>query len=178
MAVLEILKYPHPTLKKRSKEVERIDEGIKSLIRDMVKTMYEANGIGLAACQIGVPQRVIVLDVSPIDPQQSFFAMINPEIISQEGEIDHEEGCLSVPDCFEKVKRKEKICVRGISPEGKEMEVAGEGILAFALQHEIDHLNGVLILDRMSYLKRGMYRNKLKKEKKSVRLDSEKEEKY
>ncbi len=171
MAVLEILKYPHPTLKKRSKEVERIDEGIKSLIRDMVKTMYEANGIGLAACQIGVPQRVIVLDVSPIDPQQSFFAMINPEIISQEGEIDHEEGCLSVPDCFEKVKRKEKICVRGISPEGKEMEVAGEGILAFALQHEIDHLNGVLILDRMSYLKRGMYRNKLKKEKK-------KEEKY
>jgi peptide deformylase len=178
MAVLEILKYPHPTLKKRSKEVERIDEGIKSLIRDMVKTMYEANGIGLAACQIGVPQRVIVLDVSPIDPQQSFFAMINPEIISQEGEIDHEEGCLSVPDCFEKVKRKEKICVRGISPEGKEMEVAGEGILAFALQHEIDHLNGILILDRMSYLKRGMYRNKLKKEKKSVRLDSEKEEKY
>ena len=177
MAVLEILKYPHPTLKKRSKEVERIDEGIKRLIRDMAETLYEANGIGLAACQIGVPQRVIVLDVSPIDSQQSFFAMINPEIISQEGEIDHEEGCLSVPDCFEKVKRKEKICVRGISPEGKEMEVAGEGILAFALQHEIDHLNGVLILDRISYLKRGMYRNKLKKEKKSVRLDSEKEEK-
>ena len=165
MAVLEILKYPHPTLKKRSKEVERIDEGIKSLIRDMVKTMYEANGIGLAACQIGVPQRVIVLDVSPIDPQQSFFAMINPEIISQEREIDHEEGCLSVPDCFEKVKRKEKICVRGISPEGKEMEVAGEGILAFALQHEIDHLNGILILDRLSHLKRDIYRNKLKKEK-------------
>jgi peptide deformylase len=171
MAVLEILKYPHPTLKKRSKEVERIDEGIKSLIRDMVKTMYEANGIGLAACQIGVPQRVIVLDVSPIDPQQSFFAMINPEIISQEREIDHEEGCLSVPDCFEKVKRKEKICVRGISPEGKEMEVAGEGILAFALQHEIDHLNGILILDRLSHLKRDIYRNKLKKEKR-------KEEKY
>ena len=145
--------------------MERIDEGIKSLIRDMVKTMYEANGIGLAACQIGVPQRVIVLDVSPIDPQQSFFAMINPEIISQEGEIDHEEGCLSVPDCFEKVKRKEKICVRGISPEGKEMEVAGEGILAFAVQHEIDHLNGILILDRLSHLKRDIYRNKLKKEK-------------
>jgi peptide deformylase len=171
MAVLEILKYPHPTLKKRSKEVERIDEGIKSLIRDMVKTMYEANGIGLAACQIGVPQRVIVLDVSPIDPQQSFFAMINPEIISQEGEIDHEEGCLSVPDCFEKVKRKEKICVRGISPEGKEMEVAGEGILAFALQHEIDHLNGILILDRLSRLKRDIYRNKLKKEKRKEEKD-------
>ena len=177
MAVLEILKYPHPTLKKRSKEVERIDGGIKRLIHDMTETMYGANGIGLAACQIGVPQRVIVLDVSAIDPQHSFFAMINPEIISQEGEIDHEEGCLSVPDCFDKVKRKEKICVRGISPEGKEMEIAGEGILAFALQHEIDHLNGILILDRLSYLKREIYRNKLKKEKRSVRLDSEKEEK-
>jgi peptide deformylase len=165
MAVLEILKYPHPTLKKRSKEVDRIDEGIKRLIRDMAETMYGANGIGLAACQIGVPQRVIVLDVSPIDPQKSFFAMINPEIISQEGEIDHEEGCLSVPDCFDKVKRKEKICVRGISPEGKEIEVAGEGILAFAVQHEIDHLNGILILDRLSQLKRDIYRNKLRKEK-------------
>jgi peptide deformylase len=165
MAVLEILRYPHPTLKKRSKEVERIDEGIRRLIHDMRETMYGANGIGLAACQIGVPQRVIVLDVSPIDPQHSFFAMINPEVISEEGEIDHEEGCLSVPDCFDKVKRKEKICVRGISPEGKEMEVAGEGILAFALQHEIDHLNGILILDRLSQLKRDIYRNKLRKEK-------------
>jgi len=166
MAVLEILRYPHSTLKKRSKEVERIDGGIKRLIHDMTETMYGANGIGLAACQIGVPQRVIVLDVSPIDPQHSFFAMINPEIISQEGEIDHEEGCLSVPDCFEKVKRRERICVKGISPEGQEMEIAGEGILAFALQHEIDHLNGILILDRLSYLKREIYRTKLKKGKK------------
>ncbi len=165
MAVLEILKYPHPTLKKRSKEVERIDEGIKRLIHDMVETMYQANGIGLAACQIGVPQRVIALDVSPIDPQHSFFAIINPEIIFQEGEIDHEEGCLSLPDCFEKVKRREKIRVRGVSPDGKEMEVTGEGILAFALQHEIDHLNGILILDKLSHLKREIYRNKLKKEK-------------
>jgi peptide deformylase len=178
MAVLEILKYPHPTLKKRSKEVERIDEGIKRLIHDMTETMYQANGVGLAACQIGVPQRVIVLDVSPIDPQQSFFAMINPEIIFQEGEIDHEEGCLSVPDCFEKVRRREKIRVKGISPEGKEMEVTGEGILAFALQHEIDHLNGILILDRLSRLKREIYRNKLKKAKRSERLDSEKEERF
>ena len=165
MAVLEILKYPHTILKKRSKEVAQIDERIKRLIVDMAETMYEANGIGLAACQIGVPQRIIVLDVSPIDPQQRFSAIINPEIIFQEGEIDHEEGCLSVPDCFEKVKRREKIHVKGISPDGKEMEIAGEGVLAFALQHEIDHLNGVLILDRLSQLKREIYRNKLKKEK-------------
>ena len=127
--------------------------------------MYGSNGIGLAACQVGIPQRVIVLDVSPIDPQQGTFAMINPEIISEEGEVDHEEGCLSVPDCLEKVKRKEKVRARGLSPEGKEIEVAAEGILAIALQHEIDHLNGILILDRLSRLKRDIYRNKLKKEK-------------
>jgi peptide deformylase len=165
MAVMEVLKYPHPLLKKRSKEVEKIDGEVKRLIQDMTETMYQANGIGLAACQVGVPRRVIVLDVSPMDPQQSFFAMINPEIISEEGEIDFEEGCLSVPDCLEKVKRKEKVCVKGISPEGKEIEVTGEGILAITLQHEIDHINGILILDRLSRLKREVYRNKLKKEK-------------
>ncbi len=165
MAVLEILKYPHPTLKKRSKEVDRIDREVKKLIEDMTETMYQANGVGLAACQVGVPRRIIVVDVSPIDSQQSFFALINPEVITEEGEIDHEEGCLSVPDCFEKLRRREKIRVRGISPEGRGMEVAGEGILAIALQHEIDHINGILILDRISRLKREIYRDKLKKEK-------------
>ncbi len=165
MAVLEILKYPHPLLKKRCKKVEEVNEGVRDLIQNMVETMYEANGIGLAACQVGVPLKVIVLDVSPINPQQSLFAMVNPEIIFEEGEIDHEEGCLSVPDCIQKVKRKERILVKGLSPEGKEIEVKGEGILSFALQHEIDHLNGILILDQMSGLKREIYRRKLKKEK-------------
>jgi peptide deformylase len=165
MAVLEILKYPHPVLKKRSETVSRIDEEVRELIHNMRETMYGAGGIGLAACQVGVPRRVIVLDVSPMDPQHSFFALVNPEIISEEGEIDHEEGCLSVPDCLEKVKRKEKVCVRGLSPQGMEIEIKGDGILAIALQHEIDHSNGVLILDRMSRLKREIYRNKLKKEK-------------
>jgi peptide deformylase len=154
MAVLEILKYPHPILKKRSETVIQIDEEMKKLIHDMRETMYEAGGIGLAACQVGVSRRVIVLDVSPMDPQRSFFALINPEVISEEGEIDHEEGCLSVPDCLEKVKRKEKVCVRGLSAEGMEIEIKDEGILAIALQHEIDHIDGILILDRMSRLKR------------------------
>ncbi|HUL28976.1 MAG TPA: peptide deformylase [Thermodesulfobacteriota bacterium] len=165
MAVLEILKYPHPVLKKRCETVAQIDEEVRALICDMRETMYAAGGIGLAACQVGVSRRVIVLDVSPMDPQHSFFALINPEIISEEGEIDHEEGCLSVPDCLEKVKRKEKVCVRGLSPEGAELEIRGDGILAVALQHEIDHTQGVLILDRVSRLKREIYRNKLKKEK-------------
>jgi peptide deformylase len=165
VAVLEILKYPHPMLKKRCQEVDRIDGGVKQLVRDMVETMYRSNGIGMAACQVGIPKRVIVVDVGPIDPEKDLFAMINPEIVSEEGEIEHEEGCLSVPDCSEKVKRKEKILVRGFSPEGEKIEVSGDGILAIALQHELDHLNGVLILDRISRLKREIYRNKLKKEK-------------
>jgi peptide deformylase len=165
MAVREIVKYPHPVLKKRSERVGQIDEEVKKLIRDMRETMYESGGIGLAACQVGVSRRVIVLDVSPMDPQHDFFALINPEILSEEGEIDHEEGCLSVPDCLEKVKRKEKVCAKGLSPEGKEREIRCEGILAIALQHEIDHINGILILDRVSRLKREIYRNKLKKEK-------------
>jgi peptide deformylase len=165
VAVLEILKYPHPLLKKRCEKVDRIDGEVKKLIRDMTETMYQANGIGLAACQVGVSRRVIVVDVSPIDPEKEFFAMVNPEVISEEGEIEHEEGCLSVPDCLEKLKRKEKVLVRGFSPVGKEIEISAEGILAIAIQHEIDHVNGVLILDRISRLKREIYRNKLKKER-------------
>jgi peptide deformylase len=165
MAVLEIVKYPHRILKKRSETVIEIDGEVERLIQDMKETMYMAGGVGLAACQVGIPRRVIVLDVSPIDPQHSFFALINPEIISEEGEIDHEEGCLSVPDCVEKVKRKERVCVKGLSPQGVETEIKGDGILAIALQHEIDHTNGILILDRVSRLKREIYRNKLRKEK-------------
>ena len=165
MAILEILKYPHPTLKKRSESVSRINDEVQTLIRDMRETMYAAGGIGLAACQVGASTRVIVLDVSPMDPEQSFFALINPEIVSEEGEIDHEEGCLSVPEYQEKIKRKEKIRVKGLSPEGKEVEINGDGILAIALQHEIDHTHGILILDRVSRLKREIYRNRLKKEK-------------
>ncbi len=165
MAILEILKYPHAVLKKSCEEVKRVDEDLAKLIQDMKETMYEAGGIGLAASQVGVSRKVIVLDVSPIDPSKGFFAMINPEIISEEGEIEHEEGCLSVPDCSEKVRRKEKVLVKGVSPEGKGIEIPATGILAIALQHEIDHLNGILILDRMSQLKREIYRNRLKKEK-------------
>ncbi len=165
MAILEIVKYPHPVLKKKCEPVGEIDEEVRKLIDDMRETMYGASGVGLAACQVGVSRKVIVLDVSPLDPQHNFLALINPEIISEEGEVDHEEGCLSVPDYLEKIKRKEKVCVKGLSPEGTEVEINGDGIFAIALQHEIDHINGILILDRVSQLKREIYRNKLKKEK-------------
>ena len=165
MAIREIVKYPHPILKKRCEEVDRIDDELRTLIRDMIETMYSANGVGLAACQVGVPRRIVVLDVSPMDPEKDLFVMINPEVITDEGEVDSEEGCLSVPECTEKVKRKAKVCVKGLSPAGKEIEVTGEGTLAIALQHEMDHLDGILILDRISRLKRELYRNRLKKEK-------------
>lgn len=170
MAVLEIVKYPHPVLKKKCEPVGEIDEEVRKLIDDMRETMYGASGVGLAACQVGVSRKVIVLDVSPLDPQHTFLALINPEIISEEGEVDHEEGCLSVPDYLEKIKRKEKVCVRGLSPEGMEVEINGDGIFAIALQHEIDHINGILILDRVSQLKREIYRNKLKKEKRKEEI--------
>lgn len=165
MAVLEILKYPHPVLKKRCKEVEEIDENTKKLIEDMTETMYSANGIGLAAAQVGVSKRIIVLDVSPLDAEHDLFALINPEIVSGEGDIEHEEGCLSVPELFDKVKRKEKVHVKGTSANGEKVEIKAEGILALALQHEIDHLNGEVILDKMSSLKRDLYRKKLKKQR-------------
>ncbi len=171
MAILEILKYPHPLLKKSCEKVDRIDGEVKKLIQDMTDTMYQANGIGLAACQVGDSRRVIVVDVSPVDPEKELVAIINPEIISGEGEIEHEEGCLSVSDCLEKIKRKEKVLVKGLSPSGKEIEVSADGIFAIAFQHEIDHLNGVLILDRISRLKRELYRNKLRKERRRKEKD-------
>ena len=172
MAVLEILTYPHPLLRKPCKEVGTIDDETREFIRDMVETMYSANGIGLAASQVGVSKKIIVIDVSPIDSQHELMAVINPEIVSSEGEIDHEEGCLSVPDCFEKVRRKEKLQVLGMTPEGRKIEMNAEGILAITLQHEIDHLNGVLILDKISGLKRELYRRQLRKKR-----EKEKEEK-
>lgn len=165
MAVLEILKYPNPLLKKMCEKVDCIDGETKRLIEDMIDTMYDANGIGLAAPQVGILRRVIVLDVSPIDQGHELLTLINPEIISEEGEVEHEEGCLSLPEFREKVKRREKVKVKGISPDGREMRLDADGILAIALQHEIDHLNGILLLDRVSRLKREIYKSKLKKER-------------
>lgn len=162
---MEILKYPHPILKRRCQEVREIDEKVKGLLSDMVETMYSAKGIGLAACQVGVPKRVIVLDVSPMDPQRSLLALINPEILWEEGQVEHEEGCLSVPEFTENVRRSARVRVKGLSAEGKELEIEADGILAIALQHEIDHLNGILILDRISRLKRELYQKRLRKER-------------
>ncbi len=165
MAVLEIVTYPHSTLTRRAEEVEKVDGNIRKLLSDMVDTMYANGGVGLAAPQVGVSKRVIVVDVRPYDPSASLISIINPEVVEEGEEIIHEEGCLSVPGCIEGIKRRQWIKVRGLNERGKEIEVEGEGMLAIALQHEIDHLNGRVILDRMSRVKKNLYKKRLQKAK-------------
>ena len=166
MAILEILRYPHPTLKKKSLTIQKIDQKIRLLVQDMAATMYAAPGVGLAAPQVGHSLRVVVIDVNRADEPKNLLVLINPEIIAEEGECTWEEGCLSVPDFNEEVKRRKMVVVRYQDLEGQKKEIAGDELLAIALQHEIDHLDGVLFIDHLSPLKRELYRKKLEKEKK------------
>jgi peptide deformylase len=164
MAVLEIFHYPNPILSKKSLPVHTIDATIRQLAKDMAETMYAAPGVGLAAPQIGHSLRLAVIDITPADQPKNLQVLINPEIVNAEGECTWEEGCLSVPDCSEEVKRKKKITVRYQNLEGETLEVVGEGLLAIALQHEIDHLDGILFIDHLSRLKRSLLKKKLRKE--------------
>jgi peptide deformylase len=163
MAVLEILRFPHPVLRERAAEVRRIDEEIHRLARSMTETMHRAPGIGLAANQVGVPSRLIVVDLSAGEHPGESLVMVNPEILCKEGRLRMEEGCLSVPDLRENVTRCQRVVVRGLDLEGRRVEVEGEDLLAVALQHEIDHLDGVLFLDHLSQLKRSRYVARQKK---------------
>ncbi len=163
MSARDVVTYSERTLRKKSEVVREVGEGIRELIRDMKETMYASNGIGLAAPQVGISQRVIVVDVTPYEPDQKPFALINPEIVSGEGEVDSTEGCLSVPGFVETIKRKEKVTVRGLNEEGKEVEIEATGMLASCRQHEIDHVNGQTIVERLSPVKRGIVRKRLKK---------------
>ena len=133
----------------------------------MIETMYHAPGIGLAATQVGKPVRVIVFDLHPREEGRNPSCLINPEIIEAEGEQTSEEGCLSIPEYFSEVKRKAKVKVRGLDIKGKLVEICGEGVLATVLQHEIDHLDGILFIDRISALKRALYKKKVQKKLKN-----------
>lgn len=166
MAILEIKKYPDETLKKKSQDVTDINDELQKLINDMVETMYNARGIGLAAPQIGVLKRIIVVDTNLTEKGHSPVILINPEIVSSEGEILSEEGCLSIPGFITKLKRNEKVFVKALDKNGKQIEIEGTGLLARALQHEVDHLNGILIIDRISPLKKELFRRKYLKKKK------------
>lgn len=158
-----ILTYPDPELKKKSAPVTVINDNISQLVRDMAETMYDAPGIGLAAPQIGVLQRVIVIDIAGGDEPPELIAAINPVIVHAEGETFEEEGCLSVPKYAANVRRHAKIVVKGLNPDGEEMTWKAEGLLAIAFQHEIDHLDGILFIDQISQLKRDIFRRKYRK---------------
>jgi peptide deformylase len=159
----EIITYPNPILLKVSDPVstEKIDDEMRELLDDMVETMYADDGIGLAAPQVGINLRAIVVDIR--QDSSNLFKMINPEIISMEGEEEMEEGCLSVPGLQVSIKRAMKVTVRYLDEMGKEQEIDAEELLAVAFQHEIDHLNGHLIIDNVSRLKRDLYTRKVKK---------------
>ena len=163
MAIREILIIGDPVLTRRSEPVDAVTEDIVRLARDMVETVHAAPGIGLAAPQVGLNKRVIVVDLSVGEDPDALHVLINPEIVAKEGEAICEEGCLSVPDIKEKVTRPYRVVVRGLDLEGRPVEIEGEDLLARAFCHEIDHLDGILFVEKLSALKRTLIKKKLKK---------------
>jgi len=163
MPILEIIKYGNSTLAKRAEEIKTIDKEIEELAQSMVQTMHAAPGIGLAAPQVNVSKRLITADISVGERSEDLIILINPELVSQEGEIILEEGCLSVPDITEKVARPSHVVIKGLDLEGNERVIEAEGTLARVFRHEIDHLNGKLFFENLSPLKRNLIKKKLKK---------------
>ena len=162
MALLPILRFPDPRLQKLARPVDKIDDSIRQLAADMAETMYEAPGIGLAATQVDVHLRVVVIDVS--EERNALRVFINPEILSCDGLALGEEGCLSVPGIYDKVERAERVTVRYLDLAGQEQRLEAEGLLAVCIQHEIDHLNGKVFVDHLSQLKQTRIRTKLAKQ--------------
>ena len=174
MSIRDIVLYPHEVLSKKAAPVADVDDSVRQLVDDMVQTMYDAPGIGLAAPQVGVLQRLTVIDVSREEEESDLRVFINPEIVRREGTIVWEEGCLSIPGVYEKVTRAENIVVQALDRDGKEFELEADGLLSVCIQHEIDHLDGVVFLQHLSSLKR---RLALKKYRKIIdRMEAEKAE--
>ncbi|QSI77296.1 peptide deformylase [Niveibacterium microcysteis] len=161
MALLPILHYPDPRLHTKASPVTEVTDELRTLIRDMAETMYEAPGVGLAATQVNVHKRIVVIDVS--EDKTGLRAYINPEIIARSGEQVCEEGCLSVPGIYEKVTRAERVKVRALDEQGKPFELEAEGLLAVCIQHEIDHLDGKVFVEYLSPLKLNRIKSKLAK---------------
>lgn len=162
MNLLDILLYPDQSLRKTAAPVDNVDGELDTLIGDMFTTMYEAPGIGLAATQVDVHRRVVVLDVS--ESGEEPLTLINPEILTEEGDVEMQEGCLSIPGIYENIKRKANIRVAAIDRDGNPFELDAEGVLAVCIQHEIDHLDGKLFVDYLSPLKRDRIRKKMLKQ--------------
>ena len=163
MVLREIHTWPSAVLKERAVPVDDFGESLQELVDDMVETMYDAPGIGLAAPQVGVSHRLLVIDLSSGTEVDELLVLVNPEIVSTEGEVESEEGCLSLPGLTLKMCRPERVVARGQDRHGEELEIEAEGLLARALQHEIDHLNGVLLIDRLHPIRRELLKKKLKR---------------
>lgn len=174
MALLQIIEYPHPTLKKIAREVDpaEINDEFRKLIANMIETMIDAPGVGLAAPQVNISKRLIVIDVSGSYPDRKPFALINPVIVEKEGKTTFDEGCLSLPDFRETIERSKKIAVEYLDEWGKRQRIVDDEFLAIVVQHEIDHLDGVVAADRISPMKRMMYLKRLKKKEKGLRTES------
>lgn len=172
MAVLKILHYPEPLLKQTSEPVTEFDDELRQLAVDMAETMYDAPGVGLAAPQVGVLKRLIVIDCSASEEPDDLLVAVNPEIVATEGESVEEEGCLSVPGFWANVKRAETVTMRYQDVEGNPQERTADGLLGTCMQHEIDHLEGVLFVDRLSPLKRSLFK------KKYLKMLKEREQQY
>ncbi len=161
--VHEILVWPNPVLKQKAQPVGEVDESTRTLIKDMFESMYAADGVGLAAPQIGVLKNVIVLDTTPRQPESKALAMVNPEILSLEGKCTYREGCLSVPGEAEDVERAAVVTARYLDEQGVQQTITADGLLAIAIQHECDHLKGVMFVDHISNMKRELIRKRMKK---------------
>ena len=171
MARLPILEYPDPRLRIRAEPVTKVDDEIRTLVADMLETMYEAPGIGLAATQVNVHKRILVIDIS--EDRDEPLCLINPQILESEGEVSYEEGCLSVPGVFEAVDRAERIKVEALDENGETVELDVDGLLAICVQHEMDHLEGKLFVDYLSGLKRDRLKKKLIKKAKRASADDD-----
>jgi peptide deformylase len=163
VATRTIRTWPDEVLRRKAAPVDVFDDELRGLVEDMLETMYAAPGIGLAAPQVGVSQRVIVIDTSSKTDPQQVVVLVNPEIVEAEGEVECDEGCLSVPDYTAKVRRSRRVAVRGHDQHGRPVQVEGDDLLSRALQHEIDHLEGTLFIDRLGPLRREIARKKLRK---------------
>ena len=163
MAILDILIYPDPRLREVADPVERVDDEVRTLVEDMAETMYDAPGVGLAATQVGVNKRVFIIDIADEDEPSNLQVFINPDIFHREGTQSWKEGCLSFPEISEEIKRARRVRVRALDLSGNEFELEAEGLLAVAVQHENDHLDGVLMVDKVSPLKRRLIGRKLAK---------------
>ncbi len=174
MGLLDILIYPDPRLRQKCEAVEKVTDEIRKTLDDMAETMYDAPGIGLAASQVGVMQRLIVVDIGERDNEDrraekgkgnpsKLYKVINPTITARAGKAEGEEGCLSLPDIKETIKRSEQVTVEGIDENGRPIKIEADGLLAVCFQHEIDHLDGVLFIDHLSRLKRELMKSKLKR---------------